>query len=176
MFSFAGVFVFLSLFTLNEALHPELIEPSDAVVLHGNISAMHRSFFKSSLLLTFEIDGYCSEFTSPGFRPFHYQQFKDEFTSGMEVDFTIRKTDLGKIETCQPCELVALKSKNASFLTLAERNESSYTAKRIVAGGITGALFTAGLTCLLLGALSTKEDEPGEEMWERQTVFRRRPF
>jgi hypothetical protein len=176
LFSFAGMFVFLSLFTLREAMYPERIELDEALTLHGSIISMSRSFFKSSLLLSFEIEGYCSEFTCPGFRPFHYQEFKDDFSPGLAVDFVVRKSDLDKIDSCQRCEIVALKSESGSYLTLSERNDSSYTAKRIVAGGITGALFTAGLICLVLAIFSARAGEQRDEFWERRAAFRRKPF
>lgn len=145
LFSFAGVFVFLSLFTLQEALNPERLTVDETVTYQGTLKNMRRTFFKSSLLLTFEIEGYCSEFVCPGFRPFHYQLFKKDYQPGMEVEFAVRRSELKNIETCQRCEIVALSSQKGAYLTLDEHNESSYTAKRIVAGGITGALMTAGV-------------------------------
>jgi len=174
LFSFAGVFVFLSLFTLQEAMNPERLTPDETVTYQGTLKNMRRTFFKSSLLLTFEIDGYCSEFVTPGFRPFHYQLFKKEYQPGMEVEFTVRKSELKNFETCQRCEIVALKSNAGAYLTLTEHNNSSYTAKRIVAGGITGALVTAGVISLVLALFSAKDSEEPGEVWERKSVFRRR--
>ncbi len=176
LFSFAGVFVFLGLFTLQEALNADQISEDQTIVYQGSINKMGRTFFKSAILLTFEIDGYCSEFVCTGFRPFHYQDFKDDFVSGMKVEFAIRKTEQTKFDSCQRCEIVSLKSENKTYLSLSEHNSSSYTAKRIVAGGITGALFTAGFISLILALFSARESEQTAEIWERNNVFRRSLF
>lgn len=176
LYALGGLCLALSLFSAKTAWQNGGPGREDTILLTGHITDFNQANFKTSKILKFRFAEFCAEFVTIKFEALDYAALTADYAAHKEdlpLHFAALKTDSASIASCRTVELFSLASDSVVYLSLAERNESALSARRLVAGGITGLLMLAGLLALVAGSVSLKESDSSTEIWERRNISRR---
>jgi len=176
LYALGGICLALSLFSAKVAWQSGGPGREDTILLTGHITDFHEANFKTAKILKFRFAEFCAEFVTIKFEALDYAALTADYAAHKEdlpLHFAALKTDSASIASCRTVELFSLASDSVVYLSLAERNESALSARRLVAGVITGLLMVAGMLALVVASVSLKESDSATEIWERRNITRR---